>query len=156
MKFFVTIFASLFVFSAQGQEVIKSNFQTAFIPAGFDSNDRVQIVGRGSFPNGCYKSGPTNVRVDKKNKVIELRSSAYKYAADFCVSVIVYYNDIVDIGVLEPGNYTVVTADTKKNLESFLFKQRRDLMQMIFYMHLFLKLTLNLLKELADQKQKLS
>ncbi len=94
---------------AQSQTLIKTQFNSIFVPAGFDSNDRVQLVGEGVFSNSCYKSGATEVKVDRANKTIELVATAYKYDG-FCLQVLVPYNEVVDLGVLEAGDYKIISG----------------------------------------------
>lgn len=86
--------------------------QKAFIPSGFDSNDQVQIVMAGFYPDTCYKSGPTMVKVDQKGKRILLRNGAYIYPS-ICLDVIVPYTKIVDAGILSPGKYTIMVEDSR-------------------------------------------
>ena len=83
-----------------------------FIPPGFDSNDRTQLVVAGDYPNTCYKSGPTSVKVDREAKKITLTHRAYYYSDSMCLQVLVPFVETVNIGILEPGNYEVVKVGT--------------------------------------------
>lgn len=82
-------------------------FSETYIPAGFDDNDNVQIVGEGMFKNTCYRPAPTGVQVDQKNKVIRLAPAAYEYQG-LCLQMILPFERTIDVGILKAGNYKVM------------------------------------------------
>lgn len=86
-------------------------FNKIFAPGGFDSNDNVQIVGEGRFRNTCYRHAETTVSVDKVNKKITLGPVAYEYSG-MCIQVILPFQRVIDVGILEPGKWEVVQGDT--------------------------------------------
>lgn len=84
-----------------------TSFQKIYFPTGFDSNDHVQIVGEGLFPDSCYKPAPAEVKVDEKNKMIVLAPRAYHYQGLYCLQYIVKYDRVVDLGILKAGKWKI-------------------------------------------------
>jgi len=87
--------------------------QKTFIPPGFDSNDRAEVVISGYYPSTCYKQGPTSARVDEAQKKIIVTHQAYIYESCWCLQVIVPYQETVQLGILKPGAYQVVALDAE-------------------------------------------
>jgi len=85
---------------------VKVNFAKIYVAQGFDSNDKVQIVGEGIYTNGCFRNAETKVRVDHVQKVISLTPFAYKYDG-ICIQVVLPFDRVVDIGILKAGTYKV-------------------------------------------------
>lgn len=79
-----------------------------FVPNGFDSNDLVQIVIQGSFPDVCHKSGPLNYTIDSVNKEIHITNNAVVYQNKVCSPMTTKYLKPVDLGVLEDGVYNLL------------------------------------------------
>lgn len=82
-----------------------------FIPGGFDDNDRVQLILRGNLLNTCEKVGPIQTQIDKKNKKISINQKVFAYAGDWCVQMIIPFTQTIDLGMLEVGEYQVVSID---------------------------------------------
>ena len=82
--------------------------QRIYSPEGFDSNDSTEIVLSGNLPNLCHKSPKTEVQV--KGKKIEIKLKAYHYheSNPFCPKVEVPFLEVVQLGVLDKGNYKVI------------------------------------------------
>ena len=98
------------VFAVNPPELIDFDFQTAYVADGFDSNDNVQIVMEGVFPDTCYKPGPAYARVNDETRTIHVRATAYLYDG-LCLRMIVPYHQVLDIGILRQGNYKIVQLD---------------------------------------------
>ena len=88
---------------------------TAYVPIGFDDNDRAQIVVSGSFNNACYKMGPYSIDVNETEKTIQVRQKAYSYTG-MCLQVVIKFNQVVELGILKSGTYTVIDAVTHEKL----------------------------------------
>lgn len=88
-------------------------FSKVYIPVGFDSNDHVQVVGEGQFMNSCYRPANVTVNVDQAKKTITLGPVAYKYNG-LCLQVILPFDRVVDVGVLQAGNWQIVQTDGKQ------------------------------------------
>lgn len=79
----------------------------AFIPAGFDSNDNVEVVITGYLPNLCHKSPSAKVEI-KGNKVdIKMTSLYYQASNPFCPEMVVPFTKSVQLGVMDKGNYEI-------------------------------------------------
>jgi len=86
-----------------------------YVPIGFDSNDRIQVVVVGEFPNTCYQVGPHFVSVDTKNKVIKVKQKAYLYGGT-CLKVTVPFYQVIDAGIVPVGDYKIEDVNSKKRL----------------------------------------
>ncbi len=100
------LFFNTFALAEQGPSKIKVNFGKIYVAQGFDSNDRVQIVGEGIYNNGCYRNAETKVRIDHDQRLITLSPFAYKYDG-LCIQVLLPFDRVVDIGILKSGTYRV-------------------------------------------------
>ncbi|MEZ4749597.1 MAG: hypothetical protein R3B54_02910 [Bdellovibrionota bacterium] len=96
-------------------DLVKTALNQAFIPTGFDSNDRVQIVVAGEFVNTCYQVGPYRASIDEKNKQVVISQNAYHYQGS-CLDVTVPFNHEVELGIMEPGEYAIVDAASRWKL----------------------------------------
>jgi hypothetical protein len=83
-----------------------------FVPKGFDSNDNVEIVITGILPNLCHKSPKVKMNI-KANKIeLTLTSLYYHHSNPFCPEMVVPFKKVVEIGVLQKGNYKIVVNET--------------------------------------------
>jgi len=117
-------FASLFFFVASTTamaadqllpEKVNVPLSKAFIPVGFDSNDRVQVTVEGTFPNTCYKVGPYSVQKDESAKAIRIQQTAYKYTGT-CLMVQVPFVQTIEMGLLREGGWAIIDAGSEVNL----------------------------------------
>ena len=83
----------------------------AYIPGGFDSNDRSQLVVEGYFPNTCYRVGPHEKKLDSSSNEISINQTAYKYKGP-CLFMMVPFYQTVKVGILKANNYKVKDADS--------------------------------------------
>jgi len=83
--------------------------EKSFIPIGFDDNDKVQVVVTGTFSNACYRVGPYQVQTDRENRKVHIRQSAYLYPG-WCLQIMIPFTQVIDIGLLPSGEYTVGDA----------------------------------------------
>jgi len=111
--------------------------QVSYVPAGFDSNDRVQLMVEGSFRDSCLRVGPYTKVVSAGR--ITLHLSAYRYDTG-CMDVMVPFSQSIDVGILPHGNYLIVDgasgkaigrlpvkATTKAEPDDFLYAPVRDI-----------------------------
>ena len=94
---------------------ITSALGRAYIPTGFDDNDKVQVTVAGTFPDTCYRTGPILAEMDETAKTVTLKHQAYHYEG-FCLQLAVPYSMVTDLGILHAADYSVVDAATQKNL----------------------------------------
>lgn len=85
----------------------------AFFPPGFDSNDNAQVVISGYMPNTCFKALPPEVTVNRQDKKVVVKNKALFFSGCFCLEVLVPYNHVIDLNVLEAGGYAFVTTDDR-------------------------------------------
>lgn len=86
-----------------------------FTPIGFDDNDRTQVAVEGLFANTCYRVGPHAVKVDDVKHTISIQQQAYYYGG-VCLQMMVPFTQVIDIGLLRGGSYTIVDDKSKKEL----------------------------------------
>ncbi len=87
--------------------VVKAGYHTGYIPSGFDSNDRVQIVGEGIFPNTCYRPATPRVEVDEVTREVKIAPQAYQYDG-ICLQMLVPFDQTLNLGILAAGTYRVI------------------------------------------------
>jgi hypothetical protein len=90
---------------------------TAYIPGGFDNNDRAQLVVEGYFPNTCYRVGPYEKHLDTTANELTVRQTAYKYAGN-CLMMIVPFSQTIQVGILKASTYKVKDAENGAELGS--------------------------------------
>lgn len=88
----------------------------AYIPAGFDSNDRAELVIEGYFPNTCYRVGPVEKNVNSQTGEVVIRQTAYKYKGKNCLFMIVPFSQTVQVGLLKANTYKVKDAGNNHEL----------------------------------------
>lgn len=91
------------------------SFGKMYAPQGFDSNDMVQIVGEGMFKNSCYRYAQSAMKINEAQKTVSIEATAYEYSG-FCLQVLVPFERTVDIGILKPGKWEFVQANTANRL----------------------------------------
>ena len=91
---------------AEALAPIESQF--LFVPKGFDDNDKVEIVLDGYMPSTCYRQAEPTFTVDVAAKVITVQAMAKVYEGP-CLLVLVPYTEVVNVGSLPKGDYTVKT-----------------------------------------------
>jgi hypothetical protein len=107
-KFLPFIFiTSLQVFAAP--DIIPAPVKHLYLPDGFDSNDTVEVVVTGAFPNVCYSRN--EVKVNIQDDVIDIFVSAISHEkslpASKCLEMEVPFKEVVHIGNLQGGEYKV-------------------------------------------------
>lgn len=105
--------------------VVLSPLDHLYVPKGFDSNDSVEVVVTGSFPNPCYSRNKVEVKLDQE--IIDITVTALEHdrsnkSTDACPEMIVPFKEVVTIGNLQGGDYQVVVnrADTLHALKDGL------------------------------------
>ena len=89
--------------------------QKAFIPEGFDDNDRTQVTVEGFFPNTCYKVGPYATKIDPMTRTITVQQQAYQYNG-VCLQMLVPFTQTIDLGLVNAGDYKLTDAAKGSNL----------------------------------------
>lgn len=89
-----------------------------YIPAGFDSNDNVEIIITGYLPNLCYHSPKaTLVKQEDNTLIIEVKAFYKPELNDICPEIIVPFTEVANLGILKSGSYEVkVNSSQPTNL----------------------------------------
>lgn len=104
MKAFIFgLFLSQMAFA--NYEIVLSPVNHLYIPKGFDSNDSVEIVVTGVFPNACFSRNDVQVAVN--NDVIDITVTALEAEKMKCIQMKVPFKEVVTIGNLQGGEYEV-------------------------------------------------
>jgi hypothetical protein len=90
-------------------EVVPAKISTAYIPQGFDNNDKSQIVVEGTFSSTCYKVGPYQIKADPFTNTVTVLQLAYKYKG-LCALIPVKFTNVIDLGMLTPSRWEVRDA----------------------------------------------
>jgi hypothetical protein len=98
---------------AQSTEMAKIALGSAYIPIGFDNINRSQVTVEGVFKDTCYRVGPH--RVSRDGNTLTITQSAYVYHG-ICADVLVPFYQVIELGVMDPGNYNIVDGATGRNL----------------------------------------
>lgn len=101
--------------SPHAPKTVQTALTKAYIPMGFDDNDRIQIAVAGTFKNTCYKVGPHALKVDSEKKTITVQQEAYLYSG-VCLQMLVPFSQIIDVGIIPSGDYRVVDAQSGAEL----------------------------------------
>lgn len=117
MKRFISVLL-LGIASVSQAAVIPAPVDHLYVPAGFDNNDNVEVVVAGHFPTTCYSRNRVFVKVS--GDVIDVKINAYhnRDATSKCITMVVPFSEVVTIGNLQAGGYTIKVNDgMKKSLK---------------------------------------
>ena len=122
--FLLLVFSSFRLFASP--DIVVAPVKHLYLPSGFDSNDAVEVVVTGEFPNTCYSRNDVKVNVDEE--IIDIKISAAnheKIAPSIkCAEMVVPFKEVVHIGNLQGGKYTVrVNEKTRFSLEDEIMIQ---------------------------------
>lgn len=82
-----------------------------FSPAGFDSNDNVELVVTGYLPNLCYRSPQSTVSVKDGKISVSVKAQKSIAGMGFCANVIVPFIEHIKVGVLDKGRYQIAVNE---------------------------------------------
>jgi hypothetical protein len=89
--------------------LMRTSLEKVYVPVGFDTNDVPQVYVKGRFKDTCHQVGPISVSVDRPNRRVTLSQQAYRYASATCWPMVVPYDHVVNLPVIETeGNYEIV------------------------------------------------
>jgi hypothetical protein len=89
-------------------EIIPSPVKHLYVPHGFDSNDSVEVVVTGLYPNACYSRNKVEVKVQGERIDINVTAIApEKNFNRFCPDMVVPFKEDITIGNLQGGEYEV-------------------------------------------------
>ncbi len=120
----LVVFTSMFVISAYHSNadtlpVVKTILLgAAYVPSGFDDNDRIQLVVEGLLPNTCYRVGPHSISVSDSSRTIAVEQQVYHYLGGVCFQMMVPFHQVVDVGLIKAGRYSIADKISAKVLGS--------------------------------------
>lgn len=113
------VFSLMFIQSRAGAgetpERLKVPIRKAYIPVGFDSNDRSEVVVTGILPDTCHKIGPSHAFVDPSTNRVTVEQEAYRFEGG-CMDMIIPFMQVIPVGMVGRGNYEVADMTTGKTL----------------------------------------
>lgn len=112
---FVLLSLAVSAGAADKPKLVRVPLTAAFIPQGFDSNDKAQVVLEGYFPSACYRLGPIKTSVNESTGTVQVEQWAYFHNV-MCAQMIVPYQQEVSVGILNQGNYKVQDIKSKAML----------------------------------------
>lgn len=95
--------------------LVKIPIRKAYIPVGFDSNDRAEVVITGILPDSCYKMGPSRAIVDADKQIVAVEQTAYLFEG-YCTDMIIPFVQVVQVGMLPKGSFAVTDISNGKYL----------------------------------------
>lgn len=119
MKFLTAMLFFSSVAIAQ-PEVILAPVEHLYVPTGFDSNDSVEVVVTGNFPNTCYSRNKVEVKV--RDAIIDIKVTSLAPEGSLitgraCPEMLVPFKEVVGVGNLQGGEYEIrVNADSVTSL----------------------------------------
>lgn len=119
MKLTISLFVFLSSVAWATPEIVSAPVGHLYLPDGFDSNDTVEVVVTGNFPNACFSRNDVKVKV--QGDLIDIKITAVSHERTFsyrrCPDMIVPFKEVIHIGSLQGGDYEVrVNANTPFSL----------------------------------------
>lgn len=111
----ITVFTFTLVAQADPTTVV-AQINKVYAPEGFDSNDIVQIVVQGKFPNSCYRAIAPELKIDRETKEIFIKPLAFQYPG-ICLMYIVPFEKSIDLGLLQAGTWKIYQGQDKASGE---------------------------------------
>jgi hypothetical protein len=97
---------------ANNPVLVTAPVEKVYVPAGFDDNDKVEVIVHGHFNSSCYKMGPVSATVDEQTKRVTVSAQAFYYAGEACVQMITPFIKSVELDRhLSAGTYKITVAD---------------------------------------------
>lgn len=96
-----------------GELVPVRDVRNLFVPVGFDSRNEIVAVVDGYLPDPCHRLRKPDVRIDPATKRAVIMPLAEVYRGT-CPDVIVPFHQVVSLGELKAGDYSVELYDGSK------------------------------------------
>jgi hypothetical protein len=97
--------------SADGGEMsgpMVAPFARVYLPIGFDSNDRSEIIVEGVFPGSCYRVDDPVVLVSQSLHEIRIQAKGWKIDG-YCFMMPTPFMQVINLGVMPVGRYDIKT-----------------------------------------------
>lgn len=93
---------------AADQEDVTVSFDDVFVPDGFDSNDKAEVIITGEVPDTCHRYIRGVVTVVNNQITIEMMATKLSGSETNCISAVIPYMASISLGRLSEGDYTIV------------------------------------------------
>ena len=93
-------------------EIVLSPVDHLYVPKGFGSNDSVEVMVTGMFPNACFSRN--DVQVSVNDDLIDITITAFEAQKAKCIQMKVPFKEVVTIGNLQGGEYKVRVNDKSR------------------------------------------
>lgn len=95
-------------------EVIVAPVDHVFVPQGFDSNDSVEVVVTGTFPNTCYSRNQVEVKIVNDVIKVDINALNNTKKGKNCAQMMIPFKEVVSVGNLQGGKYSIVVNEKSK------------------------------------------
>ena len=95
-------------------QIIPAPVKHLYVPQGFDSNDAVEVVVTGNFPNPCLSRNDVSVTVND-DKIDVLVTALMPDEKLNCPDMLVPFKEVVSIGNLQGGEYQITVNQKLKD-----------------------------------------
>lgn len=102
------------VFSNVYAGVTQAPVKHLYVPRGFDSNDSIEVVVAGEFPNPCYSRNTVSVEIDKEKVNIHVTAIGPDSRL-VCPQVMTPFKEVVSLGNLQGGDYQITVNNTLRD-----------------------------------------
>ena len=97
-------------------QVIPAPVKHLYIPGGFDSNDAVEVVVTGNFPNPCHSRNNVNVTINEDRINVHITALVPSGKQHNCPEILVPFKEVISIGNLQGGRYKINVNDKLKDI----------------------------------------
>lgn len=87
-------------------QVVPAPVKHLYVPEGFDSNDAVEVVVSGHFPNACYSRNDVTVAINADKIDVQITALSKNEKLN-CPDMIIPFKEVVSIGNLQGGEYKI-------------------------------------------------
>ncbi len=130
------VFTIQVVEASSNIDIVRVPIRKAYLPVGFDNNDRSEIFVSGDLPDLCHRIGDYKVNVDEKTQTVRVEQYAIRHPGP-CPDMIVPFAHVIHLGIMSRGNYRVMDATSGDELGSFpIVEATKPMMDDFLYMPL--------------------
>lgn len=98
------------LFAADQQKSVQTKVPVdhLYVPKGYDSNDKVELVVEGYLPNLCYQNPDSVIKVEGNTINVTIVANYTNSEEGFCAEMIVPFTHVFSTGFLDKGDYNIV------------------------------------------------
>ncbi|MBC7714730.1 MAG: hypothetical protein H7177_15395 [Rhizobacter sp.] len=116
-RFHTQILTALAIMPVLGFAATSNSYETnvpvdhVYSPAGFDSNDNIEVAVTGYLPNLCYKAPKSTVTAKNGKISVSMQATRNDNAMGFCAIIRIPYVEYIKVGVLDKGQYNIAVNE---------------------------------------------